>query len=82
MVDMNDGGMGGVRFYEGDSRDRKMGRELATVRYIDSDQIPVSISINLDQNGRLLKIDFWKVDFSPLRRYPTPNDLEFDEHVG
>jgi hypothetical protein len=49
---------------------------LVTAHYIDEDQIPVIISINLDQEGRLFEIDFWKVDFSPLKRYPTPEELK------
>ena len=36
---------------------------------------PHSTVPNLDKDGRLLEVDFWKVDFSPLRRYPKPTDL-------
>lgn len=76
---MRDGGMGSIRFVERDIVDRKMGSELITAQYVDSDHIPVLISVNLDQYGKLFEIDFWKVDFSQLRRYPTPNDLQLDE---
>ena len=30
-----------------------------------------------DEYGELFELDFWKVDFSPLRRYPQPQDLRF-----
>ena len=82
VEDMNDGGMGSIRFVEQDAVDRKMGSELIAARYIDSDQVPVLISINLDQKGRLFEIDFWKVDFSKLNRYPTPDDLQFAPQAG
>jgi hypothetical protein len=52
-----------------------MGRELIAVGYTDEDDVPVSISLNLDEHGGLFEIDIWKVDFSPLRRYPSPSDL-------
>jgi hypothetical protein len=75
-VDLSDGGMGSIRFVAGpDEAPRRMGRELVTVSYTDEGQVPVSISLNLDQDGSLFEIDIWKVDFSPLRRYPRPADL-------
>lgn len=75
-VDLSDGGMGSIRLTDKSDRARKMGRELVTANYIDEDQIPVVISINLDQDGRLFEMDFWKVDYSPLKRYPTPAGLK------
>lgn len=53
-----------------------MGSELVTAHYIDEDEIPVIISINLDQDGRLFEMDFWKVSFSPLERYSIPEELK------
>jgi hypothetical protein len=35
----------------------------------------VSIAVNSDDRGELYEVDFWKVDFSPLRRYPNATDL-------
>jgi len=77
-VDLSDGGMGSIRFANPAGYPRKMGRELVTAYYIDEDQVPVSISINVDETGHLFEMDFWKVDFSPLKRYPRPELL----HVG
>ena len=75
-VDLNDGGMGSIRLIGGtDDAPRRMGRELVTVSYADEDKVPVSISLNVDERGSLYEIDIWKVDFSPLRRYPRPADL-------
>jgi hypothetical protein len=75
-VDLPDGGMGSIRLTNKSDRPRKMGSELVTAHYIDKDQIPVVISINLDQEGRLFEMDFWKVDFSSLKRYPTSAELK------
>jgi hypothetical protein len=73
--DMKDGGMGSIRFTDESGQLRKMGRELVTAEYIDEDRIPVSISINLDEEGRFFELDFWKVNFEPLRRYPRPEEV-------
>jgi len=73
--DMKDGGMGSIRFGDESRQQRKMGCELVTAEYIDEDQVPVLISINLDEDGRLFELDFWKVNFEPLRRYPRPEEL-------
>ena len=76
-VDLRDGGMGSIRVIAGsDDAPRRMGRELVTASYTDEDGVPVLISLNLDEGGGLFEIDIWKVDFSPLRRYPRPGDLD------
>lgn len=73
VIDMQDGGMGSIRFVQ--SEHRSFGKALAEAQYVDSDGVSVSISVNADQSGRLFEVDFWKVDFLPLRRYPRPSDL-------
>ena len=78
-VDLSDGGMGSIRLAGKSDPPRKMSKELMTANYIDEDQIPVIISLNLDQDGRLFELDFWKVDFNPLKRYPTPAELQRDQ---
>lgn len=52
------------------------GGDFIQVRYIDTDQIPVIISLTHDQSGALLDLDFWKEDFSKLLRYPKPGEVE------
>lgn len=74
VVDMQDGGMGSIRFLDG--ADRRRSRSLAEAEYADDDGVLVSIELNVDQNNKLFELDFWKVDFSPLRRYPDPEDLK------
>lgn len=65
--------MGSVRFVR-EAR-RAFGCEIARAEYTDDDGVLVSITVNVDQDGDLYEIDFWKTDFSPLRRYPRPEDL-------
>lgn len=79
VVDLPDGGMGSIRFTDGQTAKRKMGRELVTASSFDEDGIPVIISINLDEAGRLFEIDIWKVNFSPLIRYPKPEELKLEQ---
>jgi hypothetical protein len=77
--DMLDGGMGSIRFAIPEARDRRFGQVAATAEYVDSDSVLVSIALNLDEQGDIFEVDFWKVDFSPLRRYPHPRDLKMLE---
>ena len=73
VTDMHDGGMGGIRFVQPEPG--TFGKTLAEAQFVDSDGVLVSVALNADRNGRLFELDFWKVDFSPLRRYPKPSDL-------
>jgi hypothetical protein len=74
VVEMRDGGMGSIRFLNGSDRHRS--RSIAEGEYVDDDGVSVSIELNVDEKDELFELDFWKVDFSPLRRYPTPEDLK------
>jgi len=73
VTDMQDGGMGSLQF--GMREHRSVEKVVAEARYLDSDGVLVSIVINTDKEGKLFELDFWKVDFSSLRRYPTHSDL-------
>ncbi len=74
VCDMQDGGMGSIAFVPREGRRRA--RAIAEAQYVDLDNVLVSIELNVDDSGQLLEMDFWKVDFSPLRRYPSPADLK------
>lgn len=82
VMDMIDGGMGSIRFLHRDDRDRHFGFELAKATYSDEDGVLVSIALNLDQYGDLFELDFWKVDFSALIRYPRGDQLAVVAHVS
>lgn len=72
VEDMNDSGMRSVRFRAADNRHRRFGQKIAEAEFTDEDGTLVSAVVNVDQNGELLELDIWKVDFSPLKRYPRP----------
>jgi hypothetical protein len=77
VTDLKDGGMGSIRFKV--PGPRRFGKTLVEARYVDADGVLVSISLSVDEEGNLFEMDFWKVDFSPLRRYPVASDLELIE---
>lgn len=66
VEDMNDGGMGSLRFVG--SEDRRLGKCIGEAEFDDADGVPVSVALNVDLHGQLFELDFWKVDFSPLKR--------------
>ena len=78
--DLNDGGMGSVRFLV--PPPQIFGKILAEAAYTDADGVLVLITINADQLGRLFEIDFWKADFGTLRRYPHPDALNLKRDTG
>lgn len=72
--DLKDGQMGSIELaqsYPG----RRMSKCIAEADYVDLDGVSVTITVNIDQQGKLFEIDIWKVDFSPLVRYPSPQTI-------
>jgi hypothetical protein len=49
--------------------------DIIQAKYLDTDNIPVIITLTKDTNGQLLDLDFWKEDFSKLLKYPLPSEL-------
>lgn len=82
VEDLKDGGMGSVRFISPSRVLSRGTREVANAEYVDDDNVLVSIALTEDADGRLFELDFWKTDFSPLRRYPNPNDLRIIGNPG
>jgi hypothetical protein len=79
VQDMPDGGMGSIRFVQGLPEERIFGEEIAEGLFHDADGVPVSVALNIDQFDDLFELDLWKVDFSPLIRYPDLKDLAIIE---
>lgn len=50
---------------------RKYGKELSRFEFKDNDGVPVSITLNLDDQGLLYELDIWKVNFSKVLSYPN-----------
>ena len=67
----NDGGMGGLQFISSiaDS-DRIFGRVVSEAEFLDEDEVLVSVELSLDTNNQLFELDVWKVDYSPVSRWP------------
>jgi hypothetical protein len=70
VEEMDDGGMGSLKLLCGNNNKRRMGKDIARIDLFDVDGIPLSITLNLDEQENLYELDIWKVDFSPLRRFP------------
>lgn len=74
VVELKDGKMGSIRFVSGEP-DRKYGADLVQVEYKDEDSVPVIITLTLDNQQQLYELEFWKVDFEKLLRYPKPDEV-------
>ena len=69
VADMSDGGMGSLSF--GPEGSVRFGGSISECTFVDSDGVPVTASLYVNENGALLEMDVWKVDFSPLQSWPT-----------
>jgi hypothetical protein len=41
--------------------------------------VPVSVALNLDEQGELYELDIWKMDFSPLQRIPPADQIQISK---
>ena len=77
---MPDGGMGSIQFYNGRPRSLlEYGGGVVEAAFRDADDIPVSVTRNVDKNGELFELDVFKADGSAVIRYPDPKDLAIIE---
>lgn len=69
---MDDGNMGSLLLFPDGKFDEKrtFGNQNSEFLFKDLDQVDVIVSLNLDKNGKLYELDFWKTDFSPLLSIP------------
>ena len=83
--EMDDGGMGGIRFLTAGNMDddgREFGGEISSCHFTDTDGVMVSAALYVDTFGTPLELDVWKVNFSRLLRMPTDNgELVLDASV-
>ena len=75
VIEYEDGKMGSITFGNGDSSN--YAGDLIQANYIDADTIPVVITLTIDNENKLLDLDFWKEDFSKLLLYPKSEELLF-----
>lgn len=70
---LDDGEMGGIEFAS--AKERKYGKDIIQVRYIDADHVVVLITLEEDNNGDLYELEFWKTNFAKLIKYPKPEEV-------
>jgi hypothetical protein len=70
VAPMNDGHMGSLAIGT-PGAGRKLGSQAAACEFDDSDGTLVSACLNLDSDGELFELDVWRVDFQPLRVWPS-----------
>lgn len=54
--------------------------DIIQVEYVDTDGTDVVITLTQDTDNQILDLDFWKIDFSKLLQYPTPDKIIFKEN--
>ena len=69
-----EGGIMGSINFAGSDPDAYAG-DLIQAEYKDADGVDVVITLTKDKSNQLLDLDFWKMDFSKLIRYPKPELL-------
>ena len=69
-----EGGIMGSINFAGSDPDAYDG-DLIQAEYKDVDGVDVVITLTKDKNNQLLDLDFWKMGFSKLIRYPKPELL-------
>lgn len=82
--DMPDGGMGSIQFCSGSlsPSERTFGEEVAEGAFRDADGTPVSVTLDLDDQGNLYELDVFKADGSALIRYPKIDEFEIIDRQG
>ncbi|MDB5200976.1 MAG: hypothetical protein JWQ27_385 [Ferruginibacter sp.] len=68
VIELDDGEMGSIQFDL--TKTKRRSYDIIDVEYIDEDGTLVLIELTVDEEGNLFDLDFWKTDFSKLRRYP------------
>jgi hypothetical protein len=72
VQEMDDGGMGSLKFLYSDGRIRKFHKEVTSISILDVDEVPINFAINVDEYGDIFELDAFKGDFSPLQQFPVP----------
>ena len=71
VVPMNDGGMGSLLLIPcGVGQPRRYRADVALERFLDSDGIPIFVSLFVDEQKCLFEIDICKGDLSPVVQFP------------
>ena len=76
---MNDGGMGSLTFDLNGNETRF--EQIIGGEFRDKDGILVDFELTVNSKKELFELDFWKVDFSSLIRFPKPNEIQIKTSV-
>jgi len=66
--------MGSIRFVSSNPN-RAYYSDLVQVEYLDVDNVQVIITLTIDNHQELFELEFWKVNFERLVRYPNPEEV-------
>ena len=72
VEEMNDGGMGSLRFLYKDGKKSIFKDEVAIINIRDMVGVSVRYALNMDMEGNIYELDVFKGDFSKLKKFPTP----------
>jgi hypothetical protein len=72
VEEMNDGGMGSLRFISKSNKKSILKDEVSIINLKDADGVPVRFALNLNTNGEIYELDVFKGDFSQLKQFPYP----------
>jgi hypothetical protein len=73
---MGDGGMGSFMIFQNRAEFnlvRKFGRQASEYQFNDVDGIPVLVTLNVDVENRLLEVDIWKANYTPVINFKIPD---------
>lgn len=78
VEEMKDGGMRSLHIINSQKErsERRFGKCISEKQFLDSDNVPIIVSLNLDEAGDLFELDIWKVDFSTVLKYPNCENLD------
>ena len=71
VEEMNDGGMGSLRFLSKKEGRRVFKNEISIMHYRDTDGVSVRFALNLDQDDEVYELDVFKGDFSAMKKFPV-----------
>ena len=72
VCNMKDGEMGSLYLFPDGKNvdDRKFGKQISEFQFFDRDGIPVIVSLNVDEDGKLFELDIWKSNYERLIKLP------------
>ncbi len=76
VMPLNDWGMGSFTIFQNKTEigeNRNFGKQISEYEFIDDDNVPVLVSLNVDENNHLFEVDIWKVNYDPVINLKLPS---------